>query len=411
MGLLFGILMPCVFSVQAKLQLPDSCYASFQDFAYRAPLLDRDQMSTPLLPDWLPEATLPSLPEDGTVRFEIPVATTQLQGNIEIWIRSFRSFASPTQSDHFLVYRPLNQTWETISSNIEGTNVYVDNLYVLRDGSVWGRTNWNSRETTASLTSIPALANFNTVTRRFEFSNGVVEVARQGQSIQTNALYVVEGMDGEFWLFTTEGHIYLYSTTQQLSQKVADLSTLPPVQQPTSSLLRSAALADDRMLYFQTYSSPLLSPPYRVHQNTLYQLDTTTYLIQPVVLPESPWPIFSGILVDQSERLWLGATGYRSSSQSWTLIHPEASTFFDLIDGGGFSYLWAPAALTYESSDGRLWFNRFLDTSGWGEGLAWLDPATNQGCLITNRYTTIVEDKVGRLWFIADRNLYMQTVQ
>ena len=60
----------------------------------------------------------------------------------------------------------------------------------------------------------------------------------------------------------------------------------------------------------------------------------------------------------------------------------------------------------FESSDGRLWFSKYLDAPHLGEGTGWLNPQINAGCLITTRPTTLVEDDDQQLWIAVEGVLY-----
>jgi hypothetical protein len=65
------------------------------------------------------------------------------------------------------------------------------------------------------------------------------------------------------------------------------------------------------------------------------------------------------------------------------------------------------AAPIIESSDGTLWFEKFMDTSGaFGQGTGWFDPETGEGCRFTIEATSIVEDSNQTLWIVADEILY-----
>ena len=119
-------------------------------------------------------------------------------------------------------------------------------------------------------------------------------------------------------------------------------------------------------------------------------------------MPDEEWPAFNGLMVDDVGRLRLGSIGYLDTQQNWKLLHPDPEEYFR----NRVSYVWAPAALMLESSDGILWFGKYLDTGGQGEGTAWYDPETNEGCLFTNIPATVIEDENRQLWLVADGGLY-----
>jgi hypothetical protein len=85
---------------------------------------------------------------------------------------------------------------------------------------------------------------------------------------------------------------------------------------------------------------------------------------------------------------------------SWHLIHPYPEQAFDHAG----DYLWVPPSLLMESSDGKLWYNRYMD--GQGDGTAWYDPKTGEGCLFADYPSTLIEDSKQQLWMAAGGKLY-----
>jgi hypothetical protein len=133
----------------------------------------------------------------------------------------------------------------------------------------------------------------------------------------------------------------------------------------------------------------------------LYQFVPKSNEIVLIDIPDGTWPIFTGMLVDHRDRLWLGAIGYREPNSEWKLIHPDPQEYFR---HAGDIY-WAPPSLMLESSNGILWYKKFLDDTR-ASGTAWYDPQTGDGCMFTNLAVNIIEDSEQQLWLVADGKLY-----
>lgn len=375
----------------------DSCVTTFENFAYRAPLLDREIMRQRHLPSWNIEAELPL--EQRFDLIALPVATRHINHQNEIWIRYSPLVSQVSYDDIFLIYTVETQTWETISAEIE-TDVYVRDVWVDQAGNIWGKTFWIIGSDELITEEIPAFAQFDEEQRRFIFIEDLPVIGNMLRGFYNNSAKIVFDQKNDIWMFNIDGgNIYRY-----------DLSTL------SSEFILSLdeavidVVASKEYIYYRIYLLPLDHNHLdRVIQNTLYRISIDTMILEKLDVPDE-WPIYEGLYIDLEDRLWLGATGYRNHDGSWHLIHTETSMFFDLVDNGQISYVWGAARLIFQSSDGKMWFNRFLDTGGLVDGLAWYDPSTNEGCLITNQYTSIVEDANQQLWIVIDNVLYTHEI-
>jgi hypothetical protein len=208
--------------------------------------------------------------------------------------------------------------------------------------------------------------------------------------------HIVLDQQGIFWIFVGFDGIYSYNPATKTTEKWIDLPELD---------VDYTALSPDGSIYFAHQSS---LGNFRLVGDELYQFFPETGKVESVGLPASneEWPIFAGLLVDHIGRLWLGSTGYRDLGGAWHLMHPYPERYFEIVDTGRISYIWAFPRPILESSDGILWFQKYLDTSGQWEGTAWYDPNLGEGCLITNMPTNIVEDSHQQLWMMVDGILY-----
>lgn len=362
------------------------CIQSFHGYAYRAPHNIIREKVLPL-PPWQIEATLPPQRFDDHYVGLIQVALTRLtDGHQEIWITEY-VHDDPAMA----IYTPTDQTWEVISPYIGETGLYVRLLFVTDDGTVWGRTDWNPGQEYAYLETVPVLSRFSENTRRFELAEGVLEIPLVQERDYFNSTKIVLDDHNIFWIFAENDGIYRYDPVTQTTERQVDLP---------NSQVYAVSLSPDGSIYFEKnrWDGGLT---YRLAENTLFQFFTETGAIAPIDIPDDEWPLFTGLLADRSGRLWLGSIGYRDLDGRWHLLHPNPNEFFDHLG----QYYWFPPSLIRESSDGRLWFARFLDT-GEVDGAAWYDPSTGEGCMFTNQYAEVVEDSEQQLWLMADGTLY-----
>jgi len=83
-------------------------------------------------------------------------------------------------------------------------------------------------------------------------------------------------------------------------------------------------------------------------------------------------------------------------------LYPDTEKYFENIGNPTF----ATPHLMLESSNGLLWYKKYLDMGINHEGTAWYDPRTGQGCMFTNLAVNIIEDSKQQLWLVANGELY-----
>lgn len=377
---------------------PMECIKSFQEFAYSGPELK--PKTDPVLPSspWEIETMVPIQQINGyfvsSVDIEI-TRSTDLQS--EIWIAEnlFATESSYGNKNIFVVYQSEQQKWTTVSADIGNTGLFVRDLFVKADGSVWGRIIWDVINVRPTLKKVPVLSKFNEHTQRFEFAEGVLEIPwRQDDFTYFPWPEIVLDNNGIFWIFAKNDGIYRYDPTTQRTEKQTDLSNLNVTQ---------ATLSPDGSIYFVVFNEKIYSKEsfFQLLDGMLFQFIPKTREVVPLKIPSEPWPIFSGILVDNIGRLWLGAIGYRERNGDWQLIHPDPEQYFT---SAGDAYMMPPA-LILESSDKVLWYKKFLDDVR-ADGTAWYDPRTGEGCMFTNKAVDIVEDSEQQLWLVAENRLF-----
>ena len=399
---LFLIIAPHISSCASDFvvqERPMECIRSFQELAYTRPdLYPQIDLVLPSAP-WKIEAKIPLQKIEDYWVFETQVVTSRsVNGKSEIWLVKDlipTDESSQLNTNIFLIYQPETQSWETISGEIEGSGLLAGDIFVTSDGSVWGKTVWDTIHERANLEKVPALSKFNESTRRFEFVIGVLEIPWTLFSYGSFPWpEIVLDNNDVFWIFAENDGIYRYDSVAQKTEKQADLLGLDVTQ---------TALSPDGNIYFKVYSEKIYSQEsfFQLLDGMLYQFIPETKEIVSLKIPEEPWLVFSGMLVDHDNKLWLGAIGYRELDDTWQLIHPDPKNMFV---GAGDAYQ-SPPFLMLESSDRILWYRKFLDDAR-ADGTAWYDPRTGKGCMFTNLAANVIEDAKQQLWLVADGKLY-----
>lgn len=401
MCVMFALLISSCIGEPVVQAHPTECIKSFQEFAYLGSQLDSNTRVEMILPPspWNIERIIPTEKVDGYFISYIDAEIARsINGHQEIWLIEHLYPIGSSQSNKknlFLVYQPDSKKWETVSSAVGDINLFVQNLFVTSDGNIWGQVVWDTIRMSPNLENAPVLAKYNEDTKRFEFAKGVLEIPwKQDDSATFPWPEIVLDNHDVFWFFTRNDGLYRYDPSSQATEKRADL---------LNSNVTQTALSTDGSIYFEIYSEKIYSEEsfFRLSDGMLLQFFPKTNEIVPLDIPDGRWPIFTGMLVDLGDRLWLGAIGYQEPNGEWKLIHPDPQEYFE---HAGDIY-WAPPALMLESSNGILWYRKFLDDTR-ANGTAWYDPQTGEGCMFTNMAVNIIEDSEQQLWLVADGKLY-----
>jgi hypothetical protein len=369
-----------------------TCYNSFEEFAYILPdTYSRD----PLLPTnpWRVEATFPSeLAGDyhiGGLGIEVMFARS-IDEKPEIWFsRPLRFKKEDIKS--VLIYRPATKEWLGVSDIVVGTDIFISDIFLANDGTIWGRNMWEGGGRT-NPDKGPVLSKFNEQTQQFEFALGALEIPFSDE--QRFLHKIIIDQQNKIWIFVANDGIYQYDPILQTTIKRANLPDIN-ISSPTLSI--------DGTIYFQDNDFKKLSlgnPSFRIFEGILYQFFPDSGQVLKLEIPGDPWPMFGKMLVTPTGQIWLGAVGYIDLDDNiWHLMHPDPARYFE---NGGEDAAASPSPFL-ESSDGSLWFNKY---SGIYEGTAWYDSETGEGCMFTNIPANIIEDTQQQLWMFADGKLY-----
>jgi len=203
---------------------------------------------------------------------------------------------------------------------------------------------------------------------------------------------IVITAEEDLWIFTYSGAIYRYSYRADkliIEPQSVKLPLIPSdavyhsdgyfVIRMSTGLPGNGRITDEELTYFY------------INQQEMIALD----------VPDE-WPTFLYMQFDSDGTLWFGTTGYVSVTGEWNLIHPNPQNYFSKYYSQGAQ----PPHLNLISSDGRLWFDKYVDMGYQYEGTAWYDPNSGEGCMFTTYPSHVVEGKDSDLWILVDGNLY-----
>jgi hypothetical protein len=385
----------------AVLSSNKQCYKTFQEFAYTLSDSDFPDKLLPTDP-WQIENSLPNQQAEGFFVDDIQVELARsVDGYQEIWLAKPADYTEDKSKNAFAIYRPESQEWQEVSGKVGNTDIFVQDLFLTRDGTVWGKNTWSVPYNEEAIPNKGAvLSKFNQQTQRFEFVTGVPEIPFTYEQSFLMPEIVLDEQD-IFWIFVQYDGLYRFDPAIQLTTKEEDL---PDFNVNTSTL------SSDGSIYLVNYDFRELAsgkPSFRIYEGMLSQFIPSSGELVHLRIPDEPWPSFSGMLMTQTGQLWLGAIGYRESNGTWHLIHPDPESYFEHVGDPS----WPPPLLMLESSDGLLWFQKYLGASLRNEGTAWYDPNTGEGCMFTNFPANIIEDSQHQLWMFADGKLYKYSLE
>jgi len=379
------------------------CISSFENFAFENPE-DRKAISEDIFPlyPWKLETSLLNISDTFMASFW-PVASRYKGEQSELWISSLLRMkindVSPNtkpfeETREFLVYFPATGDWQTIPNEIDETGFYVGDLFVTKDGTIWGQNLWGQAfsDPDSMPESIPTLSIFNEKTRKFEIVGDMMGLSRnRNEDTVFKFPKILKDDQDVFWFFIIDDGIYRFDPAAPKAVKYADL--------PFSGLLNlEVALSKDGSIFLQT---DIYDPSGATHEVELYQFDPKTKDIVKQEIPEQLRSHPTSMFVDHLGRLWFGAVSYREPDGAWNFVPAQPDEYFSRPK---YIFGWGPGIMM-ESSNGFLWFYRSTDAM-LVDGTAWYDPNTNTGCQFTTIPGNIIEDSENVLWMMANEKLY-----
>ena len=377
----------------------DECIGSFEYFAYH--VFDYGDKS-------IPKNIRPLSPWEVALEFPDTALYTvlgarQIAGRTEIWVSRF-DYDDDTREkeNNIIIYNPDSGLQTKIPAFIGDTGLWVEDIFFIEDGSVWGRNNWSSYAN-HSLTSFPILSKYNPENRKFEFDPNVFEVRlTNNQKNQTNPEIIDRpdiflNKDGIFWFFVNRDGLYSYDPS---TAKTTKHLAIPKEE------IYNPILAPDGNIYYQyakTLEQAFAAFETKIVNQDIFQFSPKTETLTVYTTIREVWPLGGTMWMDQAGRLWFGALGWLNPDGVWQIIHPDIEAYNEhKLDW--FSYTrWQTPFIKTESSNGLLWFYKLREAD---DGIAWYDPKTGKGCWFTTNIGRVIEGPGGIMWHAGNGKLY-----
>lgn len=366
--------------VETPMEWSQECLPPKETFAY--PVYANSEGTDSFLPlePWIESAPLP---ENFANNYNKTVIARVIGQKSELWIPQnvFDSFLGKSDKEPgFLIYQVREDSWKFIPAEIENTGIYVREIFVTKDGTVWGQNIQNENQ---NLDIMPILSKLNERKNAFELvgaSKGIPALWKNSQDMPGIWSQVFLDRNDIFWIFAHTKAIYSFDP--QLNQVVQ--------HSPISGVVTSITMAPNDGIYYKSDHLYLYSPP-----------DKTSHTIN---VPLEPWPKYQTIFLDAQNRLWLDNLGWLAEDgKTWYQIHRSPLFISDFV-WSEMEYRWKTGTIALASSDGMLWFYS-------ENGMISLDPDKGKWCWFTTYQSKIVEDADHNLWMIADGKLYKYPLQ
>ncbi|MFZ6029374.1 MAG: hypothetical protein ACOYYS_16810 [Chloroflexota bacterium] len=244
------------------------------------------------------------------------LATRLVDGYTEIWLTQelypYYSVDADKKSYQFMVYRPDTNTLKMVSAEVEGSKVYVYNLFAGNDGVLWGQNVWNMH---SDVNERFALSKYNDETEQFEFAQNTQNIPNQWTDPSSSTLppYWSEILLGEslFWILSHRDAIYSYDLRTHDIKRYIEIPDL---------VMSKPILAKDGSVYY-AHSNPNNDTGLPIRSVEIVHFIPETNEVKNIPILLEPWPTSSSILEDHVGRLWLSSLGWREASGEWYQIH------------------------------------------------------------------------------------------
>lgn len=318
----------------------------------------------------------------------------------EIWLLNQDSWNDiehkESETRFILIYRTDTKTWRKIPAKIEGEYIFVDTLYILEDGSIWGKTVWTEY---IHMYQWPILSRFNEHTQRFEgdFKTNVIPHGRTDLKLPGTRYLkwgqVLIDVKGIFWILGNDQVLYRYEPSSGKVSQQVDLSEYGSVD--------LNFISHNNQIFFESYPIP----------DKVFYFETQENTVKSIQFPRMGSDSFT--LADHSGRLWLAdAYGWIDQVGNPVILHPHRLRYwFEMDISQNWRYYGLPDPFL-ETSDGRIWFqiNR-ASLKELRSGMAWFDPKNEVGCWFTSVRMNIAEDSDSNIWLFTDGYLYKYSLE
>ncbi|MBN2500590.1 MAG: PD40 domain-containing protein [Anaerolineales bacterium] len=328
--------------------------------------------------------------------FELQLAREQA-GNSELWVFYEVREEIIISSYHYLLLTPKDGQIEHVSAEVaDMPGVFVSQLFLAQDGSIWGVNEPNIYTDEYPKGPIPILSKFDETARQFKvILNSPKVVADETMGFRGFDFEHNIALDKQdrFWMYVTAEGVYRYDIAS--GEMELTLEDGRPIYYGLS-------LGNNGELFMSQWIEQ--EDPFSIQPGEILVFDPPTNTLSPINPPSDvAFPYYEPLHVDRMNRLWIGAMGWWNiNNDEWHLLHTHLDEYFANV-GDDYAFEWRPPFLFFESSNGYIWFRSYEHRYN---GTAWLDPDTGDSCWFTSYPATMVEDHNQKLWLLVFDQLY-----
>ena len=353
------------------------CYGTFDEFVafpIRFDMVNDKQLPNYLSP-WQFASERPAEMHISQMQF-----ARQHDNREEIW------FVDRLEGN-IVIYDIDKKSWKEFSGLIEETDLFVYDLFVTSNQTVWGRVNLPINSTNTSQATV--LSKFNEDNQTFEF---VDELASIPFISFEDYVHTEMFLDHEdiFWIAVSDDALYSFDTIRNELTTHIQLNAVN-----VGSIVR----ATDGIVYLNNLAATkLIDTDSTIPEGLVLEFQVDQNQFVPVPLPNEQWiRRFSRLAITENDQLWLDTLGYIEQDKTWHNVHP----YPDDLNFHESDLHWTTPHVVFESSNNLLWFNKSPDA-----GTAWYDRDSGIGCVVSNQSTHVVEDSQGNVWIFVGGSLY-----
>lgn len=390
------------FTHKATISLDAYCQFSFQDFAFATRNLPVNTQfpKEPVAP-WIESATIPvkQLPDLSEYPFDTTLRTTlNIKGKTEIWIETLRWGMNVYPREAISVwYRYIvdDNMWTNFDPNSvlqplknptgQLFKTTLDQVFHLENGETWV-SYWSVFKMPEQI--VYTLGRLNQISGRFEPMKDISAYEK-----------VSAATSGQFWLYLPQNGFYLFDSRSGQTVLQINLS---------DRSIKSYSVGSDGSLYYVTLKKT--EPVFELSGYAIYYYSRKSAIETMIDIPAYAlkWPTFLSLFILRNGHMYADASGFRNTLGLWLPLGNQSLTFPEIWNKNNLEqereYRYLPQAVL-ESSDGRIWFRSTRDLS-LISGIAWYNPQTTQGCMVTSEEGNIFEDNQNRIWIAVNGKLY-----
>jgi hypothetical protein len=314
-----------------------------------------------------------------------------------------RKYGFSIQGTIYLLYHPESGEFSEIERNVliasESTSpYYVSDIPISDSNTLWGLNVTSGIENKGNH-PIPLFSKFNEEKQQFEpdyegpFYDPWYLQSRYERIEGYKELMVKIGRKSDIWVYQLGEGLLQYNTITHEQIQYQELAEYD---------IDRFAISPDNIIYFSISEDWY---DWDLDPNEIFKFDINSREISPLSIPEQAWPDYGQLFVMQNGNLWIGIHGFYSADGNWYLENPDPDSYID-VGRTSYSYNWALPSIMMESSNGYIWFENNASETVGDDGIAWYDPASGDGCWITNNRGIIVEDQYKHLWMIMQDKLF-----